>query len=152
MTLKRMELRPPAPPSAAERSKAPTTLDPPFVRTVAPSRTKCCPKLAIFSLLSFALCTNNRPLLSRWFLTALKSPAESVLLFSVVIRYRWNKSVPAESEIGFGVADFKASVFVFKRERVSEIVDAVLAPRASTRDSMAATGMVRSGSDARRRL
>jgi hypothetical protein len=68
MTLKRSVLD-----SAALLNNAPTTLDPPFVSTVAPSRIKCLPKLAIFSRLCFARSTNSFPLESRWFRIARKS-------------------------------------------------------------------------------
>jgi len=48
------------------------------------------------------------------------------------------------------MAAFRSEVRRSRRERVSLMVDDWWAERARTRDSMAATGMVRSGSDSKR--
>ena len=62
------------------------------------------------------------------------------------MRYRWNKSVPAESAIEFGTDAFSSEVADSRRERVSEIVEAGDAERRDIRDSMAATAFVMRGS------
>lgn len=69
-----------------------------------------------------------------------------------MIRYRLKRSVPAEREMGFATERFRRWVDVARRSRVSEIVERVggREERRRTRDSMAATGMVKSGSERRR--
>jgi len=66
--------------------------------------------------------------------------------------YCWNKSVPALRAIGLGVPAFSFAVSVVRSVSVSEKVDDGCVDSARTRDSMAATGMVKSGSDRRREL
>ncbi|KAL7353256.1 hypothetical protein ACKS0A_04071 [Histoplasma ohiense] len=111
--------------SAAFRNKALTTLEPPFVNTVLPSRINPLPNAAILSLLSFARFMNNRPLVRRCDLIALKSPPGPSWpgLCNVVMRYRWKRSVPAERAIGFGIVRFKCVVCFSSRSRVSDIVE-----------------------------
>lgn len=57
--------------------------------------------------------------------------------------------MPAEREMGLGMDRFRCAVDVARRSRVSETVEAWEQVRSSTRASIAATGMVRSGSEAR---
>lgn len=52
--------------------------------------------------------------------------------------------------MGFGMARLRVAVEVARRSRVSEMVLEVDWERRRTRASMAATGMVRSGSEERR--
>lgn len=60
--------------------------------------------------------------------------------------------MPAEREMGLGTERFSREVEVARRSRVSEMVERVggREERRRTRDSMAAMGMVRSGSEWRR--
>ena len=61
--------------------------------------------------------------------------------------------MPADSEMGFGTARFRVAVAVARRSRVSEmVVGGGGWERRRMKDSMAATGMVSSGSVARRSL
>lgn len=86
---------------------------------------------------------------------ALKSFPEALLpRCRVVMRYRWKRSVPAEREMAFEIDRFSWAVEVARRSRVSEMVERVggSEERRRTRDSMAATGMVRSGSERRREM
>lgn len=80
---------------------------------------------------------------------ALKSPAGPSWpgLCRVVIKYRWNRSVPAERPMGLGMEFFKCVVDFSKRSSVSDIVDEGEFVRRSTRASIAAIGIVKSGSD-----
>ena len=59
--------------------------------------------------------------------------------------------MPAESDMGFAIASLRVVVCCERRDNVSEIVEAEELARASTRASIAATGIVISGSEARRR-
>jgi hypothetical protein len=70
----------------------------------------------------------------------------------MLIRYCWNKSVPADSEMGLATLRFSLAVKSETRSSVSLTVDAGVLARPRMRASMAATGMVRSGSSASRRL
>lgn len=54
--------------------------------------------------------------------------------------------MPADREIGFGTLDFRYADWAARRSRVSKTVVACEWCRRRMRDSMAATGMVRSGS------
>jgi len=58
--------------------------------------------------------------------------------------------VPAEREIGLGVLEIRVVERCERYWRVSEIVEVGRCERARTSDSMAATGMVMSGSEWRR--
>ena len=58
--------------------------------------------------------------------------------------------MPAEREIGFGMLAIRVVERCERYWRVSEIVEVGRCARARTSDSMAATGMVRSGSERRR--
>lgn len=58
--------------------------------------------------------------------------------------------MPAEREIGFAVEDMRVSVRPERYSSVSEIVEVGRCESARTRDSIAATGIVMSGSDWRR--
>src|SRR5690242_10297188 len=111
---------------------------------------KCLPKLAIFSRLCLARSTKSLPLDRRWFRIARKSSSGPRFRLAgrlrVVMRYRWNKSVPAERDIGFAIEAFRAAVWRSRSSSVSATVDTELCAIASTRASMAATGMVSSGS------
>lgn len=67
------------------------------------------------------------------------------------MRYCWKRSVPADKEILFGIEVLRDAVRLCTRSRVSEtVVEGVLAS-ARMSDSIAATGIVRSGSSERRR-
>ena len=58
--------------------------------------------------------------------------------------------MPAEREMGFRTERFNSAVAVSRRVRVSDIVEGGEWERRRTRASMAATGIVKSGSDWRR--
>lgn len=66
--------------------------------------------------------------------------------------YRWKRSVPADSAMGFEEVVFRAVVAVEIRERVSDMVPAGEVERRVIRDSIAAMGWVRKGSVRRRWL
>jgi hypothetical protein len=153
MTRKRTAEGPPSS-SAAFCSRDATALDPPFVSTVQPSRMNPRPNATIFSRLSLARLINSRPFDRRCVRIALKSPAGPSCpgRCNVVIKYRWKRSVPAERPIGLGMAFFRWAVDCARRSRVSEIVEDGECVRSSTRASIAAMGMVRSGSERRSSL
>ena len=148
MTLNRTADNPACSVAAFFNSEA-TTREPPFVSTVLPSRTKLLPNAAMRSRLSFARRMNSRPLVSRCVRIALKSPASPRWpgLCKVVMRYLWNKSVPADSPMGFGIDFFRCAVDFSRRSRVSDIVDDGECVRRRTNASIAAMGMVKSASE-----
>ena len=148
MTRNRTADSPPFSPAAFSNRDA-TTLEQPFVSTVLPSRTKLLPKEAILSRLSFARRMNNRPLERRCALIALKSPERPSWpgLCSVVIKYLWNRSVPAERPIGFAMDLLRWAVDFSSRSRVSDMVDDGECVSRRTSASMAAIGIVKSGSE-----
>ena len=133
---------------AAFSSSAPTTLLPPLVRTVHPSLTSSLPILAMSSRPRLARAMKMRLFASRCVRMALKSPASPSCPDRCIwlMRYRWKRSVPAERPIAFGVERFNRSEDVRKRSRVSEMVLEELCVRRRISDSIAAIGMVRSGS------
>lgn len=58
--------------------------------------------------------------------------------------------MPAERAIGFATEDFRILVYCDRRERVSDVVLDGKCERRRIKDSIAATGMVRRGSEERR--
>ena len=64
-----------------------------------------------------------------------------------MIKYRWKRSVPADNPMGLAIDCFKCVVDFSSRSRVSDIVDDGECVRRRTKASMAAIGIVKSGSE-----
>lgn len=139
--------------AAAALRNDPTTRDPPLVRMVSPSLRKSLPNLAISSRAALARCTNNLPFWTRclW-ISGIDVMAELWLgRLRLLMRYCWKMSVPAERERELGMESLSCLVRFWTLSRVSDTVVEGWAARPRMSDSIAATGIVRSGSEARRR-
>lgn len=139
--------------SVACETRMSTTLLRPYVNAVLASRINGSPCAAIFDGACFARLTNSLLLLISWLRSVLKSLLDACVIdrdrlrcWKDEIRYRWNRSVPADRGMGLGWDWSRICDWWESKARVSEMVVSGLLERRDRRDSMAARAGVRLGS------